>query len=162
MKSSILTLSLSLLAALSFASAQQPAARKPPVGVPADAQPFNGKWYRVYNERMPWQRARQRCSALAGQLAVVPDQPTWEFLRKLAQGTSLWLGATDEQTEGIWQWVDGTPFEFKAWMRGAPDNYRGRENYLHTFHDEWNDAPKDGEHAPRQFVIGFICEWKTK
>jgi hypothetical protein len=38
---------LAISAAVNTAFAQAPAT-KPPIGVPADAKPFNGKWYRVY------------------------------------------------------------------------------------------------------------------
>ncbi len=136
--------------------------KKPPVGIPSDAKLFNGKWYRVYLERTSWANARQKCTALRGQLVVITDEPTWEFVNALTQGAALWLGATDEQTEGVWKWVDGTPVTLKPWFQGQPDNARGVENYLATYKNLWNDAPKAGEFMPRQFVVGYICEWKDK
>lgn len=158
-----LLLSISLFTPSFTTRAQKPnPAKKPPVGIPADAKLFNAKWYRVYLERMSWPNARQKCAAVGGQLAVIPDQPTWEFIKTLTQGASLWLVATDEQTEGVWKWIDGTPVTLKPWLQGQPDNHKGNDNYLSIYQNNWNDTPKDGEFMKRQFVVGYICEWKDK
>jgi hypothetical protein len=138
--------------------AQEP---KPPVAVPADARHFNGKWYRAYLERVPWNRALERCKSLGGSLAIVPDAPTWQFVKELTPA-SVWLGATDEKAEGVWLWVDGTPLKYADWYPKQPDNAKGREHYLSTHKGQWNDAPRDGEHARGQFVTGFVCEWQKK
>jgi len=134
---------------------QSPAPTKPPVGVPADATHFNGKWYRVYVEKGGWRRAKERCGLLGGQLATVPDEPTHAFIKELAD-VPLWLGASDDKIEGVWQWVDGTRMQFKAWGPRQPEG-SPRENYLSLWGSEWHDV-FEGE--PK--VVGFICEWKAK
>ena len=139
------------------------APKKPPAGVPADAKLFNGKWYFVYLETLPWDVAKSKCKELKGQLVVVPDEPTWVFIRDLAKNARVWLGGSDEETQGVWKWIDGTPFTFKAWLPGQPDNAKnGQEHYLHIHYHGWNDASKDGLINDRQRVTGFICEWKDK
>jgi Lectin C-type domain len=135
--------------------------RQPPVGVPGDAQFFGGKWYRLYSESLSWQDARQRCDRLGGQLAVVPDSATWDFVKPLTKDAWCWLGATDEQSPTNWKWIDGTPVGFSAWANGQPDS-AGSENYLHTgLSGGWNDAPKHGRIGSRR-VVGFVCEWKDR
>ncbi len=133
-----------------------------PVGPMAQAKWFRGKWYAVVMERVSWTAARQRCEKLGGQLAVVPDKIAWEFVRSLSTA-NLWLGATDEEKEGEWKWIDGTPFTFHRWLKGQPNNaYNGTEHYLNTWNGSWNDAPKDGQFTGRDFVAGFVCEWKDQ
>ncbi len=132
---------------------------KPPIGVPTDAKFFRGKWYRVYLEKVPWNRAQERCKALGGQLVTVPDAETWNFVKGLGGAASVWLGATDEKTEGVWVWSDGTPVTFTAWLGAGPDNAGGAENYLATHRGGWNDVKKSGAFDSFQ-VVGFICEWK--
>ncbi len=145
------------LLALECAQAQLPdKPRKPPVGVPSDATLFNGKWYRLYTDKMNWDGARQRCVTLGGQLAVVPDAPTWTFLRPFCKGLTLWLGASDEETEGLWKWVDGTPMTFKAWHRHQPDNAAGKQNHLSVTGTAWDDRNKN------DLLVGFVCEWKDR
>ena len=151
---------------LGAASAQQPTAKKPPVGVPADAKLFNGKWYRVYLEKkVSWHDAKRRCATSGGQLAITSDEPTWSYVRQLvketAQGAPIWLGATHEQTPGVWQWIDGTPVKFTAWNQGKPDN-AGKSFYMVAANGGWDDFPKNGFYTEAIQVVGFVCEWKTK
>ena len=155
MRNPLAIAALVLVAILLPAFAQQ-TAPKPPVGVPADAKLFNGKWYRVYLEQTTWPVARDKCKTLGGQLAVVPDAPTHAFLKELKPDVGLWLGATDEKLEGAWRWVDGTEMKFKAWASGEPAGRRA-ENYLFLIHGAWEDHSNG-----RPQVIGFICEWKAK
>lgn len=130
---------------------------RPPVGIPSDAVHFKGRWFRVYVEKGGWKRARERCVIVGGRLATVPDSATQTFIKELASELPLWLGATDEKTDGVWQWVDGTNMTFKAWQPGQPDN-SPRENYLMIARNGlWNDA-FEGEPG----VMGFICEWARK
>lgn len=142
---------------LSAVIAEPPATKKPPVGVPGDAQLFNGKWYRVYLERGSWKAARDKCVQHGGHLVVIPDEATQAYLRTLAKGLLLWLGATDEKVEGLWVWVDGTEMKYTAWMRGQPSNTGGKERYLQMLWGAWNDAPES-----QKDVVGYICEWKDK
>jgi Lectin C-type domain len=154
------TFFLTALLAVS-AVAQQPKAPKPPVGVPVDAKLFNGKWYRVYIEKgVAWHRAQEKCKALGGQLVTVPDAPTWEFVKSLTPAY-VWLGATDEATESVWTWVDGTPMKFADWYANQPDNSGGTEHYLAMWKSKVADIPKHGKVGDQQ-VVGYICEWKAK
>jgi hypothetical protein len=142
-----------LAAATAFAVEPPP---QPRAGVPADSLFFNTKWYRVYGEKLTWHHAQQRCKALGGQLAVVPDEATWKFLTSAIAGNPrLWLGGTDEQTEGLWRWVDGTNIKFEAWHGKPADNLEGKEHYLAMWGNGWNDAADDNSE-----VVGFICEWR--
>lgn len=132
-------------------------AAKPPVGVPSDAVKFRNKWYRVYLEPGGWQRAKERCVVYGGQLTMTPDSPTWNFVRTLIPGkVTVWLGGTDDETEGLWKWLDGAQFTFTAWKRKQPDNYRKSEHYLQASRDAWNDLPKDYK------IQGFVCEWRDR
>lgn len=139
------------------ATAQTPQPNpKPPVGLPSDAILFNGKWYFVYMDPVQWKRANEKCVALRGQLAVVPDEATHAFIKQLSKGLALWLGATDEKVEGLWTWVDGSEMKFKAWADREPAG-RQRENYLFIRKGRWEDVSNE-----TPIVIGYICEWKAR
>ena len=155
MKPGMLVAALFVIGLFRPAFGETPSAPKPPVGVPADAAHFNGKWYRVYLEKATYQRARSRCLALGGNLACVSDKATHEFIQELAKDVPLWLGATDEKAEGAWVWPDGTEMTFKAWAPKEPQGYR-KENYLIIGRGRWHDYSKD------EPVSGFICEWRPK
>ncbi len=134
---------------------------KPPVGVPADAKFFQGKWYRVYLEKgLTWHRAKAKCQQLGGQLLTVSDASTWTFAQTLTKGPILWIGATDEETTGLWKWIDGSPLSFTAWEPGQPDNAKGIQHYaVMNKAGKWDDLQKEVKSGPFE-VMGFICEWK--
>lgn len=154
------------------------ATSKPPIGAPADAVPFNGKWYRIYAEKpqernrdkdkapqfhWTWKAARDKCAQLGGRLAVVPDEATWTFLRELTdQAGPVWLGATDEFTPRSWRWIDGTPLKFTAWQPDHPIYDQSPRHYLHTGDDGWSNAIESGKLDEYDYVLGFVCEWKGK
>lgn len=155
MKTHLLILAI-FAAVFSQAGAQQPALKKPPVGVPADATHFNGKWYRTYLEKTTWKRAQEKCRTLGGHLACVPDAPTQAFISEYAKGLELWIGATDEKVEGQWLWVDGTAMKYKAWGKNEPTLSRNDNFTLIGTDGRWYDAPDNWP------CVGFICEWLAK
>lgn len=159
MKHAFLIAALLFMALRGPVAAQSAAHAKPPVGVPADARLHQGKWYRVYFAKIGWKRARDKCHMLGGQLAIIPDKATQQFISQLAKGLQLWLGATDEKVNKLWVWVDGTPVKFTSWATAQPDNTDGVEHYLQTFDPKgrWNDGAEND-----RFVVGYICEWKAR
>ena len=151
-------LALFILALSSLAAPLPPAVPKRPLGVPADAKPFNGKWYKVYLEKKAWHAARDKCKELGGQLVTVPDAATWEFVKTLTPAT-VWLGATDEATEGVWVGIDSGSIK---WAPAQPDNAGGVEHYAVIAKGQFlADIPKDGR-VGVQGVSGFIAEWQGK
>ena len=131
--------------------------------VPTDAQLFLGKYYKVFDEFMSWHQARRKCQEMGGHLAIVRNDAENRFILSLLSKTALgsaWLGATDEEREGRWVWVDGSDLLYKNWSEGQPTNNGGRgpENYLHILRDgTWNDYYDDGT---GQYRPGFVCQWE--
>ena len=60
---------------------------------------------------MTWYDAKAHCESLSGYLATLTSQDEHDFvfnnLGVDAPYGMVWLGATDEVQEGIWQWVTG-------------------------------------------------------
>src|SRR5215216_2597169 len=110
-RSFLATFAVLLLVGFSAVAAEP----KRPLGVPADAKHFDGRWFRLYGEKITWKNARQRCERLGGRLACIPDAETNQFVKSVAEGVIAWLGATDEKTEGRWIWIDASPVTFKGW-----------------------------------------------
>lgn len=55
--------------------------------------------------------AKRVCEANQGTLVTIPDQGTQQLLRDRYGSTSkskrVWIGATDRNREGAWEWVTG-------------------------------------------------------
>jgi hypothetical protein len=128
---------------------------------------FNGHWYQAFYDPKTWTDAQAHCVELGGHLVFIDDQEENEFsLLFLDYVGYLWIGATDEVTEGTFLWADGSEITFTAWDTGEPNDYEGAEDHvdLHTSPQGtpvWNDW--NGDTAARNFngITGFpyLCEW---
>lgn len=85
-----------------------------------DATEFNGNYYEVMNYGTDWLDAKAACEDRGGHLAIITSQEEEDFIESLIEANRsediyhYWLGATDEDVEGTWTWVDGTVF----WIGG--------------------------------------------
>ncbi len=126
---------------------------------PVDAAVLGDRSFKVFREDIPWHEAKQRCEAMGGRLAIVKDSETRNFLQQLKGGQRLWLGATDEHSEGDWRWLDGSAVESDGWADNQPFNLMGLEHYMEigpkgTFNDVGVRGPTE-----KFRINGFICEW---
>ena len=78
-------------------------------------------------------------------MAVITSDDEWAKVVDQVDNSRLdpwlWLGGSDEETEGEWKWVTGEDFFYQRWRGGQPDNGGGTEHSLHTrsVNGEWND-----------------------
>lgn len=71
---------------------------------------------------LTWAEARSSCLEAGSDLFMVKSAADQAILKRyLLEGEELWLGGTDEQDEGSWVWVDGTPFMYFNWEEGNID-----------------------------------------
>ena len=113
--------------------------------------------YSVVKGRFTWQEAKADAEKQGGHLVTVGSAAEWDTIR-LALGNDfntldLWMGATDEVTEGQWQWVTGEPFAFQTWCSGEPN---GSGNYMHKWvrgGNKWDDIPNNHSDP-----VGYILE----
>ena len=136
----------------------------------------NGHQYWVCNESVSWTRARKDCELLGGHLLTITTREEQEFVNQnlLASGrkNAYWIGATDEELEGDWQWVTGEDWGYTNWRTttNEPSNSSYidnlEENYglIYRENGTWNDVMPEGDKpeyntTSRLQYIGYICEW---
>jgi hypothetical protein len=148
------------------------------VGGDAENPPFpngtlvweeNGHGYKAFREKLLWPEAKQRCEEMGGHLVSITSPEEQQFIHEVVsmagipvdmrQGMAswqekLWIGGTDEGSEGKWRWVDGSPWGFTEWVKGQPDGDGNFVNICPHIAGRWND-----DHAVGARVVGFICEW---
>jgi hypothetical protein len=109
------------------------------IASPAAAGPiFMGHEYEVVNaEGVTFEQARAAALALGlgwdlVSLGSAPENAFVESLLNngLPERSHYWVGASDAAAEGVWLWLDGTPFTFTDWWGGEPNNVGGGENFL--------------------------------
>lgn len=131
--------------------------------------------YEIVLGSFTWQQAKVDAESRGGHLATVVSDLEWLDLKNVLgealHGRNLWLGGTDEGTEGSWRWVTGEPWGFTNWRAGEPGNDslgNGSgvpENYLMIWGREtaaldnkrayWNDATVTGGVLARD---GYVFE----
>jgi hypothetical protein len=111
-----------------------------------------------------WTNSEAEAVALGGHLATINDaaENQWVVDTFALYGgveRPLWIGLTDRDREGRFQWVSGELFNFANWnlASGEPNNSGGsgyEENFTYiiqqnsgnptVFATFWNDVPNDG------------------
>ena len=113
---------------------------------------YNGHTFKYFTTLITWPDAKTACEVLGGHLAISTDADKNAFLTSLITAPA-WLGATDEETEGSWKWLNGEEWSYTNWASPQPDNAGGAEHYLELYASGlWNDLPATS-------VLTFICEW---
>ena len=142
------------------------------VAARAGAHRFGHSAYKVIEERLGWHDAVRRCEELGGRLAHVKTPHQQHFLveRVLTPhaGDYFWLGASDEEAEGEWRWLDGSDLQLRD--REEPAPYVPRDFEGHSWHE---DNRGSFDHLLRlgckkdeirfedcsEHLAFFVCEW---
>lgn len=106
--------------------------------------------YMFFATPLDWPSSQAACVALGATLITVLDADEQVFAGQLALNADaaspdVWMGASDEQLENSFVWVDGTTMIFDVWRAGEPNNAgpNGPENCAIIEGDnpalEWDD-----------------------
>ncbi|MEE1056417.1 MAG: starch-binding protein [Acutalibacteraceae bacterium] len=139
-----------------------------------ELETYNGHYYRVINESMPWTEAMSYCASLGGHLVTIQDEEEQEFITDLIKNNpeknTYWIGLTGEDNQ--YSWITGEPLEYNNWADQEPNN--SEENVVHmyanveNFHSlragQWNDTYNDYSANDYYSYLncGIICEWDEK
>lgn len=115
---------------------------------PSGWQSFMFSCYYTSSTKKNWRNSRDNCQNKGADLAIITSQEEMNFINGLySSDKEVWIGLTDDASEGHWHWVDGTPLNASIafWGKGQPNSYDGRNQdcgeFWHraTGHGEWND-----------------------
>ena len=98
--------------------------------------------YVIIDGSFTWHEAKADAEARGGHLATVTSQKEYDKIRELAGTATYFLGGTDENLEGNWNWVTGEKWDYTNWLPEEPNNFNG-EHYLTQVYDKgvgWNDV----------------------
>uniref|UniRef100_H3ABB2 C-type lectin domain-containing protein n=1 Tax=Latimeria chalumnae TaxID=7897 RepID=H3ABB2_LATCH len=89
---------------------------------------FNSNCYYFTQKEETWQESRSTCQSLKSDLVIIRSKEKQDFIADQIQAV-YWIGLTDQDSEGWWEWVDNTNsyHSERFWRNGEPNGY-SREN----------------------------------
>ena len=138
-----------------------------PVTVSVEDDPANNRSVRLgrsvytFVPGPTWDEAEAQAQALGGHLVTLNDEVEDRFLYQFF-GDGYWIGLTDRNGEGNWQWSSGEPVTYSNWLNSEPNNNGGRQNYAWYWWGQggkWDDHIQEGHWpwVPTE-VLGGIAE----
>ena len=104
--------------------------------------------FQIVEGNFTWEQAKADAEAKGGRLAVLNTQEKIDtaksYLEGLGSWPNLWIGLTDKEVEGQWEWVTGESLTIDDWAAPEPNSGRN-ENYaciIESSHANqgWHDA----------------------
>ncbi|XP_063042641.1 asialoglycoprotein receptor 1 [Engraulis encrasicolus] len=120
---------------------------------------FGSNCYFFSSTGLSWHNARTTCVTHGAMLLVLKSAEEKRFVLSHTMPLFFWLGLTDEEFNGHWKWVDGTPYTVirSDWKPNQPDDWHlhglgGGEDCAH-FHA---DGRYNDDHCTR--VNRYVCK----
>lgn len=112
--------------------------------------PINNHWYAI-TERMDWRDALSMAESMGATLATIRSAEENQWLNDTFP-TLKFVGFTDRNVEGRWEWTSGEPVTYTNWRAGEPNNVNSGEDACEVSSSDgrWNDASFAN---PRQAII---------
>ncbi len=140
-----------------------------------------GKFYRLVNSNVTWTAAQSAAVAaslngVSGELVTIgssyENQLVWNLNRSATVSSGIWIGASDQVTEGTWQWYNGSTAasnfwvgtsggtlqsgQYANWLTGEPNDGGGSGTEDFAIQSRttgtWNDWSGGG-------TAGYVIEW---
>ncbi|KAL7855930.1 hypothetical protein AOLI_G00195340 [Acnodon oligacanthus] len=107
---------------------------------------FNSSIYHISTTGKNWTESREYCREKGADLVIINSREEQDFIEMFSRNTWAWIGLTDSDLEGVWQWVDGSALTTGFWRPGEPDSNAGDEDCVVTGYgadpiDSWGDFP---------------------
>ena len=119
-----------------------------------EVNPSNGATYFLL-ESDSWTNSEAAAVVLGGHLVTIDDmdEQDWvvdTFSEFGGQLRNIWIGLTDQEEEGVFEWASGEPLAFAFWAPGEPNDPGNGEDYVHIYSPffapfpQWNDIFNSG------------------
>ncbi|XP_054575293.1 C-type lectin domain family 4 member A isoform X4 [Eptesicus fuscus] len=109
----------------SLGTKSEPSAEKDWSCCPKNWKPFNLNCYFISNDTRNWTESKNNCSAMKSHLLVINTKEEQDFIiGNLDEKSAYYVGLSDPEGNGAWQWVDQTPYNASAtfWRPGEPNS----------------------------------------
>lgn len=119
---------------------------------------YDGHYYKVFQQTMKWEDAKEFCESMGGHLATAetPEENYFmkDFFMHNYEYNHCWLGASKDN-RGMWKWVTGKLItDYYDWANGREPNSNYYLEYRRDDKGQWNAGDKYGRCV-------FMCEWDS-
>ena len=131
------------------------------LGCPFGWYAFEDSCYRIggnshFGHRdLNWEDARKQCHQHGGDLLSVADNAEMDFVKSISfDNVTYWIGLNDLDSEDVFVWSDGTPFNsslYNNWIVGEPNDDKNNEDCVELKEKAWNDFVCEEK-------LSYICE----
>ena len=120
--------------------------------------------YKAFMEKKAFfNDAESSCRSFEGHLASIHSLDEQQFIDNQVIPTTArhtWIGGSDRNVEGSWEWTDGTPMDYFHWAKNEPndDVHPEDEDCLEIKKlpfPGWNDYPCSHE---REWSDSYVCK----
>ncbi len=126
----------------------------------------DGFKYQYVLKAVSWSEAKQLAENAGGRLAVFDTPEALSRVEsRLPSGKIFWVGLSDAENEGVWRWLDGTPFNtaIAGSLFGGPNKEVRDYGYILLqggigARANTGELPR-GAHGRKQ-VDGFLIQYK--
>ncbi|XP_067653100.1 lithostathine-1-beta-like [Haliotis asinina] len=128
---------------------------------------FDGSCYMLVYKSLQWDRAKTTCSQMGSHLVSVNSEREQQFLANLLitegfPAPAVWIGGYFHPFWRRWTWVDGTDFQYQAWLSAFPldEQHRTSISMLNLSGSSSVKAWQWRNEKPDMY-FAFICEMKS-
>lgn len=109
---------------------------------------YDSSFYYLSLNRAHWTEAKTNCEQAGGHLVSIHSQDENDIVLKVMGFEHGWIGLTDKDSEGIFEWITGETVSFINWNTGEPNNELNDDYVIihglnHPNPGTWNDSPNE-------------------
>ncbi|WDE95670.1 C-type lectin domain-containing protein [Lentisphaera profundi] len=121
-----------------------------------------GNYYKFFPTGIDvtWEQAQQQCREMGGHLVTITNENEMSHvlsLPNLPEGQLAFIGKSDMNLSGNWEWITKEKMTYINWYPGQPDGPKGGSKgqyYGLLYKNHFSDVNNNW-----QSLNGFICEW---
>lgn len=99
--------------------------------------------YKTFEDKVTWYNAYDACRNIGARLVVLKNSQQVKHLLtrnpEMLSQRFAWVGLTDEETEGEWMTIDGSPYNYSIWP-SEPDPEEADCAHLNSNSQTLNDC----------------------
>lgn len=110
-----------------------------------------------------WTVAEAEAVSLGGHLVTINDDAEQKWVYSAFGSNEVWIGLTDRDVEGTFQWVSGETSTYRNWDPGEPNNAvsgNNNQDYVHIYSNTNTTVSRRGKWDDRSETESFALSFK--